>query len=82
MMQRTAVRCSECDEPIAECEVCTEPGCPRAICYSCITRALGETMAQPHARVPVRPTERADVVEAYVVLAHHTVRARRRQLPG
>ena len=45
----TALWCSECDEPIVECEFCDEPDCPRAICYGCITRALGETMAQPHA---------------------------------
>jgi len=29
----TALQCSQCDEPIAECE---------------LTLALGETMAQPH----------------------------------
>jgi len=46
---QTALRCSGCDEPIADCELCDEPNCPRAICYGCITRALGETMAQPHA---------------------------------
>jgi len=47
--ERTFLQCSECDEPIAECELCDEPECPQAICYSCITLALGETMAQPHA---------------------------------
>ena len=45
----TALRCSKCNETIAECEVCDEPDCARAICYGCITRALGETMAHPHA---------------------------------
>jgi hypothetical protein len=45
----TALRCAECDEPIVDCQLCDEPGCPRAICYRCMTRALGETTAQPHA---------------------------------
>ena len=44
----TVLRCSECDERIAECELCDEPDCRRAICYGCITLALGETMVQPH----------------------------------
>jgi len=43
-----ALRCSDCDEPIAECELCDERDCPRAICYGCITLALSQTMAQPH----------------------------------
>ncbi len=42
----TALRCSDCDEPIAECELCDERECPRAICYRCITLALSETMAR------------------------------------
>jgi hypothetical protein len=46
--EATALRCSECDEPIAECELCDKPDCPRAICYGCITLALSQTMAQPH----------------------------------
>ena len=44
----TALQCSECDEPIAECELCDERDCARAICYGCITVALSQTMAQPH----------------------------------
>ena len=46
--EATALRCSECDEPIAECELCDKPDCPRATCYGCITLALSQTMAQPH----------------------------------
>ena len=44
----TALRCAQCDEPIAECELCDGQDCFRAICYGCITLALGETIAQPH----------------------------------
>ena len=44
-----ALRCSTCEESIAECELCDERDCRRAICYGCITVALGEAMAQPHA---------------------------------
>lgn len=45
----TALHCSQCNEPVAECELCDERECRQAICYGCITLALGETMAQPHA---------------------------------
>jgi hypothetical protein len=42
------LKCSECGDDIDNCECCDEARCPEALCYGCITVALGETMPHPH----------------------------------
>jgi len=43
------LRCSSCGCDVECCAFCDEVDCPSAACYRCVTEALGEAMAQPHA---------------------------------
>ncbi len=43
------LRCSECAAEIDCCEFCDEPDCRSAICYECVSAALGQAVPHPHA---------------------------------
>lgn len=42
-------KCTSCGRAIELCAYCDDPGCPEAICYGCLSVALGQRMPQPHA---------------------------------
>lgn len=41
--------CSICGVQIDVCYFCDEVGCPKGVCYTCISVALGQMERQPHA---------------------------------
>ena len=41
--------CSSCGAQIDICHFCDEVGCPKAVCYTCISVALRQMERQPHA---------------------------------
>lgn len=41
-------RCAMCERPVECCEVCDERACDEALCASCVRRALGVSLDQPH----------------------------------
>lgn len=41
--------CSNCGMQIDVCYFCDEIDCPNAVCYTCISVALGQMERQPHA---------------------------------
>lgn len=43
------ILCSNCGMQIDVCCFCDEIDCPKAICYTCISVALGQMERQPHA---------------------------------
>jgi hypothetical protein len=40
--------CSNCSAQIDVCYFCDEGDCPKAVCYTCISIALGQMERQPH----------------------------------
>lgn len=53
MMQTTEIPrvlvCTSCGVALEVCAFCERDRCPEAICYRCLRKALGESLAEPHA---------------------------------
>ncbi|HEX9311430.1 MAG TPA: hypothetical protein VGA30_01210 [Actinomycetota bacterium] len=46
--EEPGTKCAECGTSIECCEFCEESTCQAAICFDCVTVALGQSVAQPH----------------------------------
>ena len=44
-----AMACATCESSIDSCEFCERSVCRSPICHHCLTEALGQAMAHPHA---------------------------------
>ena len=40
--------CSGCGAEIECCEVCGDEPCPKALCSTCLSLAVGQSVPQPH----------------------------------
>jgi hypothetical protein len=46
--QEVAIACAKCEASIPRCEFCEEEDCSNAICYQCMTEALGQAAPPIH----------------------------------
>jgi hypothetical protein len=46
--EETTISCSNCGAQIDVCYFCDEGDCVAAVCYTCISIALGQMEVQPH----------------------------------
>ena len=43
-----ALACADCGKAIDCCEFCDRPDCPAAVCYRCVSVALGQATRDLH----------------------------------